>query len=187
MPTKTPKIKLDPAQFPAVEYESPLLPFESPQRIPGNPHRLPPRSARIRFPPDTLIGSDIDEGGLLPPPPLLPAPPNDSAWIIDPHHYAQVAKGVQNPVSVAAIQTPFLLQPETRRNFLSIRNGSASGGANIYIDFGTSASALSPILLTPGQTVLFDTVVPQDDLYAFADAAAGIMIWGYGNIPGTAP
>lgn len=181
---------LDPADFPAVQMESNLLGFQAPQYIPGNPHRLPPKNARVRFPENTLIGNDlpgtpdiVPSPGGNPPLPLLDSPPLDSAWIIDPHHYASVRSqsGVPGIAGSASVGVAFLLQPDTKRNFLSLRNASAV--ANIYIDFGKPASAFSPILLTPGQTVLFDTVVPQDDLYALADAAAASLIWGYSQIP----
>ena len=51
------------------------------------------------------------------------------------------------------------------------------------------ASALPFVLnntsvLAPGTTILFDTVVPQDDLYAIADAAGAQLAYAYSTFGG---
>lgn len=73
----------------------------------------------------------------------------------------------------------FLDQPSVARNMLAFRNLSATVG--IYIDFGGDASPNSWLYLPPGQTVatLFDSVVPQDDLYCLATAAGGSFVVAY--------
>lgn len=151
--------------------------------------RLPPKNAQLRWPENTFIGDSsavpVPSGDV--PPPLLGTLPDNQIqqWIEDPHHYANVVGGFFNPGVVLAPNTlvPFLLSPPGKRNMLTLRNANALGGANIYIDFGKIANAFSPLFIVPGQTVLFDTVVPQNDLYAFSDAAgtAGLA-FSYSNI-----
>lgn len=71
----------------------------------------------------------------------------------------------------------FLTQPSAQRNMLGFRNASAAG--NIYINFGAQADANSWLRLAPNDMLLFDTVVPQDDLYAIADAAGCVLAVSY--------
>lgn len=182
---------LDPADFPAVQVMSDLLPWEHPQHVGPGPMRLPPRNARLRFPENTFVGDpSLPQVGLpsgeLPPPLLTPPPSLDEQlWIIDPHHYASVRSGSFAPGVAGAANTlvAFLLQPPGKRNWLTLRNGSAVGGPNIYVDFGKAAAVnTAPLILVPGQTVLLDSVVPQDDCYALADAAAAVFVYSYSNI-----
>jgi hypothetical protein len=77
----------------------------------------------------------------------------------------------------------FLDQPIGKRNFLGFRNASTSNQI-IYIDFSSQATVNSWLQLTPGTTILFDTVVPQDDLYAIADAAGGQLAYAYSTFGG---
>lgn len=151
--------------------------FQHPQFLPGNPHRLPPASQRLRFPVSTLIGSP-GSGLNIAPDPLIPTYP-DAVPTIDPWHVASMIS-LYIPVPQTVVQVPFLTQPASRRNLLILRNDSLA--ANIFIDFAKSASAQSALRIAPGQTFLFDEVVPQDDLYCFADAAAGNLAFSYSNI-----
>lgn len=163
-----------------VDLASQLEPWAHPQFLPGNPHRIPPPNQRVRFPVSPLIGSQFADGSLSPPPPVLGSfPTADTNASVDPHHYASVLS-LYSPVPTVSPSVPFLTQPASKRNLLILRNDSAA--ANIYIDFGKSASAQSTLKITPGQTFLFDEVVPQDDLYYFADAAAGFLAYSYSNI-----
>lgn len=184
---------LDPAQFSAVSMQSQLSPWEHPQRVDSSPMRLPPNGSRLVWPIDTLIGDSSttvlpDAGGDNLPAPLLPVIPDSQTeqWITDPHHYAKVISGLFVPGIVNAANTlqPFLVSPPGRRNWLTLRNGNAIGGANIYVDFDKSANVNSPLFIVPGQTVLLDTVVPQNDVYAFSDAASTVgLAFSYSNIP----
>lgn len=174
-------------RFPAVEYLNILEGFQSPQRIPTGPHNLPPRGARpLRvYGPNgmELMGAQPASSVVQGTPPSAGLGVGEVMQINDPHHYAHVISAILNPVSTDAQNNAvFLNAPSGRRNMLSLRNQSAT--ANLYVDFGKAANTLSPLKLTPGQTILFDVVVPQDDLYAFADAAAGILSYAYSTIAG---
>lgn len=101
--------------------------------------------------------------------------------VFDPHRYARLVGEQTIAVAIVAPGTRVLTEPDTRRNMLLLRNASAT--ANVYVSFGNEASLNSPIILTPGQMVLFDTVVPQDDVFAFADAAAAFITVAQSVIP----
>lgn len=157
-----------------LDYTSDLAGFRHPQFLEGAPHRLP---GVVRGPLSNFINAPA--GSALAPTSGVLMPPATQTGVFDPHHYAQV-NSTSIPVPTTATQTPFLTQPATLRNMLAMRNPNAT--ANIFIDFGQSASALSTIRIAPGQTLLFDEVVPQDDLYCFADAAAATLSFAYSNI-----
>ena len=90
------------------------------------------------------------------------------------HWYAQT---ISLSFAITTTSQRLLDQPISVRNFLAIRNSSAS--ANVYVGFGTDANPASSWLkLAAGTIILFDTVVPQDDLYFVGDAAGSIAI-GY--------
>lgn len=175
------RLILDPNQFPPVEYASGLEGFASPEFIPGNPHNLPPNGNRPplrQFDANApLIAPSVDLNNL----PSINPPPSES--VDDPWHRAEV---IENFILVVATTADpnaqlFLNRPPGKRNFLLLRNATATG--NIFIGNGNAASANSPIILTPGQMILLDTVVPQGDLYAFASAGATSLAFGYSNIP----
>lgn len=161
---------MNPNDFPPVEYDTAFdRPWQAPQQIPtGNVSAS--RAGVIRAP------STFSPGG---------APSAPSSKINDPHHYAKLIEGNVTPGTVgqANTLTPFLLENNVRRNFLGLRNASASGGANIYIGYGGVAGTASWLILTPGQVVLFDAVVPQNDVYATADAAAALLSYAVSTIP----
>lgn len=86
------------------------------------------------------------------------------------HRYATINGSISFNLTTAPIQ--ILAAPQNYRNFLAIRN---SGTDSVAIDFGRDASASSTIVLIAGQTILFDTVVPQDDVSAVAVTGVGTM------------
>lgn len=148
--------------FPPVQYVSDLLPWESPTYIPPSPHNLPAR-------PDPALGTTTRNslGG-------------DTANIREIYRYASVTS---LSVTVGTTSIKFLDQPIGKRNFLGFRNAS-TGTQNIYIDFNGLATTGSWLVLTPGQIILFDTVVPQDDLYVIADAASAVLAYAYSTFGG---
>lgn len=165
-----------------VEYTSPLEPWQSPQWIPGSSHNLPAQGQRL---PQRLRnssnGSELIGGPMVPGTgPTGPGFGGESAPIVDSHHYATLIQYYAAvPQSSVA---PIITESLGRRNFLSIRNPSAA--ANIYVSFGSPADATAPIEVLAGETILFDTVVPQNDIWVFADAAAGFVSIAYSTIPG---
>ena len=108
------------------------------------------------------------------PPSTSPGPAGGAAPVSMSHAYASIISAYTNVGIVSAL---FLLQPAAKRNFLALRNASAT--ANIYIEFSNQATTNSWLELLPAQIVLFDTVVPQNDLYAIADAAGAVLAYGY--------
>jgi len=100
--------------------------------------------------------------------------------IFDAHHYATINGSFVTAVTNAAPGVLVLSQPDSLRNLMLIRNSSAT--ANLYIEFGSQATVASALKLAPDQIALFDTVVPQDDVYALADAAGGQISIQFSNI-----
>jgi hypothetical protein len=109
--------------------------------------------------------------------PALPIDHSPAA-IRDPHHYANIVTALCSPGN--GVSAKFLDAPTNKRNYLALRNNSAT--ANIYIEFDRDASTHSVIRLTPNTMVLFDVVVPQNDIYAIADAASAELSYGYSTI-----
>jgi hypothetical protein len=73
--------------------------------------------------------------------------------------------------------------PSTYRNFLLIRN-SSSGAATVFIEFGDDASSNSAVALLQNEIILFDAVVPQDDIYVIGSIAGQISVLvGVVNLP----
>jgi hypothetical protein len=66
-----------------------------------------------------------------------------------------------------------LSAPPTYRNLLYIRN---SGAAVIFVEFGATASADSTARLEPNEQLMFDTRVPQDDIYVIGAAPSQVSI-----------
>lgn len=122
-------------------------------------------------------------GGNLPPTGRFQATAK-KADVFDEHHYAKL-NGSQAWPLVAATSTLVLPGPNTLRNYLMFRNAEASGGANITIEFGNAAGPFAALLLTPGDQILFDTVVPQDDVFAYAVGATATLVVAYSNTPGS--
>lgn len=87
------------------------------------------------------------------------------------HRYATVSGSL--PFDVTTTPQTILAAPQNYRNFLGIRN---VGAANIFVDFGRDASTDSTFLLVPNQIILFDTVVPQDDVSVLGAGASRVSI-----------
>jgi len=148
--------------FPPVQYLSDLLPWESPTFIPGSPHNLPSRPE-----PGLQTTSRNAVSG-------------DTQSIREIYRYAYVTSLSQ---ALGTTSIKFLDQPIGKRNFLGFRNASTAS-QNIFIDFSSQATVNSWLLLAPGTTILFDTVVPQDDLYAIADAPGAQLTYAYSTFGG---
>ncbi len=96
--------------------------------------------------------------------------------ITAPHWYANVIEGVV-PVDVVSVQPPALAQVAPGvRNMLMFRN---SGATNLFIAFGSPATSNSTLRITANTIVLFDTVVPQNDIWVLSDAAGGQISYSY--------
>lgn len=164
----------NPPPMPPVGLLSELAPVDHPQFLPSSPHRLPPLGER---PPkrelQTMLYGPVGFG-----PQASPGAPADAVDTntFERHRYATLIEG-NTGVGLASAQ--FLQEPNTKRNFLGLRNASAAGGANIYIGFAKEASVASWLVLIPGQVILFDVSVPQDDLYAVADAAGALLSYAF--------
>lgn len=65
------------------------------------------------------------------------------------------------------------------RNALMFRNTDAA--ATVYVGIGSDASTLSTLALAPGEIMLFDVRVPQDDIYALASVAAAVLAFSWSN------
>lgn len=63
-------------------------------------------------------------------------------------------------------------RPSNFRNLLHIRN-SSTGTQIIFVEFGDNASSASTLRLDVNEQMLYDVVVPQDDIYVIASAAGG--------------
>lgn len=156
-----------------LQYASELAPWQHPQFMPGDPQRLP---GLVRGPVSPLIGFQL-------PSPTTPTPGVSSTTtsILDPHHYAAITEGSVVGSTAAGTGTAFLTQPAGLRNLLLLRNPSTNTGS-IYVGFGTPAGLLSSLKIDPGQTYLFDEVVPQNDVYAFSSAGE-TLAYAFSNIP----
>lgn len=137
---------------------------------PGNPQDIPPgpygvRSGRYR------AAADLDG--------VLPAPTFDeSQWV--------KLNGSQRVDLGDAVSTQVLPSPNAIRNFIGFRNASdATTGPTIYIEFGGVASPYSWIALAPGDILQDDQRIPQDEVFAYAAGAGGILIVVQSQTPGT--
>lgn len=150
---------------------------ETPQTIAGGMHSLPVMVGRVApnsgdlVSPSTHIDAPQDM-------PVATVNPSGSVQVRDENHYANVISLSLAMATVGSVK--FLDSPQGKRNFLAIRNTSST--ANLYLDFNRDATANSTIKITPGATILFDAVVPQDDLYMYNDAVNGAFSYSYSNI-----
>lgn len=94
-----------------------------------------------------------------------------AAAVREAHRYATINGSLVYTVSTTPLQV--LAASQNYRNFLAMRN---NGAANIFVEFGREASSNSTILLVPNQIILFDTVVPQDDVSAVGSAASELSL-----------
>lgn len=109
-----------------------------------------------------------------------PGTPGGPVPVFDAHRYAYLRGEIVMAVPTTAGGVLVLAAPDVLRNTLMIRNSSAT--ANLYIAFGTQATVNSILYLTPNQIVLFDTVVPQDDVWALGDAAAAQITLAFSTV-----
>ena len=94
----------------------------------------------------------------------------------------QYASLVTVSITVGTTSVKFLDAPIGKRNMLGFRNASAT--QVLYIDFNSQATTGSWLAIQPGILVLFDSVVPQDDLYVISDTAGGTLAYAYSTFPG---
>ena len=99
-----------------------------------------------------------------------------AAAVREAHRYAQINGSVV--FNIAGASQLIIPAPQNFRNFLIMRN---VGADQIFIDFGRDATTVSPLMLQSNQQVLFDTVVPQDDIYAVC-IGSSILSVGFSNI-----
>lgn len=170
------------------------IPWGHPQDVDPSPMRLPRESPPLQTSGPLISGGQTQgaTGGFFSPSdpqqsqPLAPTDaeisiPNPiKANIKDAHRYAFLTGLTVLPTTTSQ---KFLDQPVGLRNMLLLRNNETAGGANFYVEFGKNATTTTTLRLEPGQSVLFDTVVPQDDLYVIADAAVTAPLsYSYSNI-----
>ena len=144
--------------FPPVRLLSDLEAWSSPTYIPPSPHNLPVETASVSsdVAPSQVAGSEN-------------------------YRYASI---VDLTVIATTTSTKFLDSPIGRRNILGFRNVSTVAGQIIFIGFGRDATANSWLQMQPGQITLFDTVVPQDDLYCLAATGTPTLAYIYSTFPG---
>ena len=144
--------------FPPVRLLSDLEPWSSPTFLPPSPHNLPAETA--------ATSSDV---------------PGSVVNVAETYRYASLID-VQLQTSTTSVK--FLDAPIGRRNLLGFRNTSTTAGENIFIGFGRDATTNSWLQLLPGTIILFDTVVPQDDLYCVAQTGVPVLAYVYSTFPG---
>ncbi len=140
-----------------------IEPWQSPTFLTPAPHNLPKRTD----PGTTTQSAGITQSG-------------ETVPIRDNYRYASL---VTAGLAISTTSIKFLDQPIGKRNFLSFRNASTAGQI-LYIEFNSQATVGSWLALNPGTLVLFDTVVPQDDLYVISSAAGGQLAYAYSTFPG---
>lgn len=121
------------------------------------------------------VGEIQSRGDERPPRPQLDFP----AAVPPAHPYAHL---VQTAGGIGTESRLIIPQSNARRNFLAIRNASP-GTEVLYVSFNVEATTLSWLVLTPNQIALFDTVVPQDNVYVICDSATGIVAYAFSTLP----
>lgn len=129
-------------------------PFFQPWPTRDNPQSF--RPARPNFP--------IQGGGGV----FVP-PGSNAVYSVD---FAAIFNGTK-VFPVTTVSQLILAAPNMYRNLLYIRN---SGASNIFLDFGQDASTLSIARLEPNEQLLFDTRVPQDDIYVIGAGPSTVSI-----------
>lgn len=143
-------------------------PWASPQFMPPSPHNLPSRpDPAVQISPQEATTSSFYVAG-------------ETVATREIYRYASVTSLA---LTIGTTSLKFLDQPIGKRNMLGFRNAS-TGTQVIYIDFNAAASTGSWLALNPGTILLFDTVVPQDDLYAIASAAGATLAYMYSTFGG---
>jgi len=124
-----------------------LAPWSSPTYIGGSPNNLP-----------TSASSNVGDPIAI-------------------HENYRRASFVDTYVVLGSASQLLINQSVVQRNALGFRNNTApSFGAVIYIGFGQDATILSWLQLLSGEQIFFDSVVPQDDIYA---ASNGVALLAY--------
>lgn len=100
-----------------------------------------------------------------------------AAAVREAHRYAQINGSVVFNITTASQM--ILPAPQNFRNMLILRNVA---GNPINLDFGRDADANAPIQLVAGGILLFDTVVPQDDIYAVGIGGTATLSVGFSNL-----
>ena len=100
-----------------------------------------------------------------------------AAAVREAHRYAQINGSVVFNITTASQM--ILPAPQNFRNMLILRNVA---GNPINIDFGRDADANAPVQLVAGGILLFDTVVPQDDIYAVGIGGTATLSVGFSNL-----
>lgn len=149
--------------LPPFEYLNQRMPWGVPQYIPPSPNNLPVRPEPGAAPNTTQTIA--------------------SGQTVDTREVYRYASVVTVSLNVDTTSIKFLDAPIGKRNFLGFRNASP-GTQIIYIDFNAQATTGAWLALTAGTLVLFDTVVPQDDLYVVSSAAGGVLAYAYSTFPG---
>jgi hypothetical protein len=149
--------------FPPVQYLYDRQPWGVPQYIPPSPHNLP-----IRPDPNAPVQNTTQARGA-----------DGTLNVREVYRYASL---VTVTISVGTTSIKFLDAPIGKRNFLGFRNASAT--QVLYIDFNATATTGAWLAIQPGILVLFDSVIPQDDLYVVSDTAGGTLAYAYSTFPG---
>ena len=100
-----------------------------------------------------------------------------AAAVREAHRYAQINGSVVFNITTAS--QLILPAPQNFRNMLILRNVA---GNPVNLDFGRDADANAPVQLVAGGILLFDTVVPQDDLYAIGIGGTATLSVGFSNL-----
>ena len=100
------------------------------------------------------------------------------------HENYRLASFIDTSVTLGSNSVLLINQSVVQRNALGFRNNTApSFGSIIYIGFGADATVLSWLQLASGESIFFDTVVPQDDIYA-ASNGIGLLAYVYSTTSG---
>ena len=142
--------------FPPVTPLPSLTPWSAPQKIEAVPEVRTMRAA-------IASGSVVQA--------------SQSAAVREAHRYAQINGSVVFGVTTQSQLV--LAAPQNYRNMLILRN---SGVGTINIDFGRDADANSCIQIIPNAIIIFDTVVPQDDVFAVAVGVGSTLSIGFSNL-----
>jgi len=154
--------------FPPVDWFNKRVPWTSPQFIPGYPHNLPAKA-----------DAGLPSGQGAPTTTQFPGY-SSTVSITDPYRFSSL---VDLSIITTTLSVKFLDQPIGKRNTLGFRNASTANQV-IYIGFGGNATTNSWLQINPGSIVLFDSVVPQDDLYVISDVTGGVLAYVYSTYPG---
>lgn len=142
--------------FPRVQPLPTLTPWSAPQTIEAVPEVRTMRAA-------------IASGAVV--------QASDSASVREAHRYALINGSIV--LDTNATSALMLAAPQNFRNMLIMRNAGAN---TIFVEFGRDATTEAPIILQPNQMILFDTVVPQDDVYALSSVGLSRLSLGFSNI-----